>query len=91
MDQTVVELSSITVPTPEPYDDKDPDRQRENLAYVALQVIAQMQAHSMTVSAAMLNGDLVQALEDLQYQGVVLEAQGVQLFVTRKNGSEVLS
>lgn len=32
-----INVSGITVPTPEPFDKTQPERQRENLAYVALQ------------------------------------------------------
>jgi hypothetical protein len=32
-------LQNITIPTPEPYDDKDPTRQQENYYYVYLQLL----------------------------------------------------
>jgi len=38
-----VTLSGVTFPTPAPYDSKDPHKQRENLCYVALQILQAFQ------------------------------------------------
>lgn len=35
-----ISLSNLTAPTPEPYDRTQPEKQRENLAYVLLQVFS---------------------------------------------------
>lgn len=44
----MISLSDITIPEPHPYDAQDPQKQRENLAYVALQIL----------TAAKANGDI---------------------------------
>jgi len=36
-----ITFQAVTVPTPEPYAKRDSEKQRENLAYVMLQLIAQ--------------------------------------------------
>jgi hypothetical protein len=38
--QITLDFSQLTIPTPEPYDGGAKDKQRENLAYVVLQLIA---------------------------------------------------
>jgi hypothetical protein len=42
----MISLSGITIPTPEPYDDKNPNKQRENYYYVQLQILAAAKAAS---------------------------------------------
>jgi hypothetical protein len=39
-----IDLSTLTIPTPEPYDKKNPEQQRENMAFVALQILQQVAA-----------------------------------------------
>jgi hypothetical protein len=39
--QVTIDFSQVSVPTPELYANSTPDKQRENLAYVALQLCAQ--------------------------------------------------
>jgi len=51
-------LSAITIPTPVPYDEKDPTRQIENLAYVLLQVVQTVQG------AGFKFGDVDKATKD---------------------------
>lgn len=40
----MISLSSITIPTPQPYDKTQPERQRENLSYVLLQILQEAKA-----------------------------------------------
>jgi hypothetical protein len=40
----MVSLTTITIPTPQPYDSKDSQRQIENLCYVLLQIFSQAKA-----------------------------------------------
>jgi len=49
MAETLVEMGLITVPTPEPFDANRPERQRENLAYVINQILAQMQQNNVKI------------------------------------------
>jgi hypothetical protein len=51
-------LSGVTFPTPAPYDSKDPNKQRENLCYVLLQVLQSFQ------SAGFKFGDVDKATKD---------------------------
>ena len=58
-----IDLSTITIPTPEPYQKNEPDQQRENLAFVVLQVIETIKQQN-----PIFDVDIVQAIKDLQLQ-----------------------
>lgn len=60
-----VNLSAITVPTPEPYDDKDPQRQAENLCYVLNQLLAAGKAAGWAIPDP---ADVLAAIEALPFQ-----------------------
>lgn len=57
-------LTHITIPTPEPYNKSKSDQQRENLAYVALQVLQEAKQDGFTLSDG-----LVTAIESLTLAG----------------------
>ena len=69
-----VTLSGVTFPTPAPYDSKDPHKQRENLCYVALQILQAFQG------AGFKFGDFDKATKD----GVDIKTaiQGISLSVS---------
>lgn len=49
MANTLVEMGLISVPTPEPFDANRAERQRENLAYVLNQILAQMSQNNVLI------------------------------------------
>lgn len=71
-----IPLTTVTVPTPQPYDSKFDSRNQENLAYVWLQIFQAAKASGEQVNlnpqAATLTvdlGDLTQAVKDLHFNG----------------------
>jgi hypothetical protein len=71
-------LSAVTIPTPEPYDKKDPQKQLENLSYVLLQIISTAKLAGFTFNDAQggLSVDvsgLEGAIRDLKYNEQVLD------------------
>lgn len=70
-----IPLTTITIPTPEPYQKQDPTRNQENLAYVQMQIYAALKAAGETVSMNPSTAltvdltDLIQAVKDLQFNG----------------------
>lgn len=72
-------LTNITIPTPQPYDKNDSNRQRENYYYVMLQLLGVAKTNGETVSfnpSSSLSVDvdaIVQALQDLQYNGEIID------------------
>jgi hypothetical protein len=87
-------FSTITVPTPEPYDEQHADRQRENCYYVVNQLLAQLHANNATVDLepvlqALLDvdlTDLIQAVQDLAFTGTSIELPG---FHVKRIGSAI--
>jgi hypothetical protein len=83
-------LSAVTIPTPEPYDDKDPQRQLENLAFVLLQMIQQAKTAGFVFSDVAANAggvdltDITQAVNDLKYNGEVIDLGPIQIHLTGK-------
>jgi len=62
----VIDLSGLTVPTPAAYDEQNPTKQMENLAYVKLQVYALMVAEGFQqTDAAKSLEDIVNEIADL--------------------------
>lgn len=54
-----IDLSSITIPTPEPFDPENPTKQLENLAYVKLQIYA------LEKTAGFIRSDSAKSIEDV--------------------------
>lgn len=75
-------FSSLTVPTPEPYDSGNPNKQRENFFYVLNQAIVLGKNEGWELPGPL---EFWQALNDLQFQGVILDGGGVKILMTRKN------
>lgn len=74
-----ISLADITIPTPAAYDSSDPAKQRENLCYVALQILAAAKSAEEPIS---INVDALQsAVEDLTFSGERIEipALGIML------------
>jgi hypothetical protein len=111
MDEILISLEPIAVPTPEPYSKNNPTKQHENLCYVGLQLLHQMKQQGVQISSRMIDGSLVdaltdmgcegtgdpgdiasgldaivEALTDLQFQGVVLDSNGLRIVLTRQAG-----
>lgn len=70
-----IPLTTITIPTPQPYDKQNSERNRENYYYVWLQILqaAKNAGESVSLnpstSLAVDLADLVQAVRDLMYNG----------------------
>lgn len=80
-------LTTITIPTPEPYLKNDPTRNVENLAYVQLQIYAAAKAAGETVSLNPSAPDLtalIEALHALQYNGETIDLGDVSIILTGK-------
>lgn len=71
---TTVTFSALTMPTPEPYDSADPNRQRENFYYVLNQILTTLKANSAT-----LDLDITQAVGDLSFAGEILDMPGLNI------------
>jgi hypothetical protein len=84
--EVLVDLSQLTIPTPEPFDKSQPERQRENLAYVAMQVLDLFKQAGVQISSRGLDGSISQGLLDLQYEGVVLDLGPIKVIKTHKTG-----
>lgn len=68
-----IPLTTITIPTPEPYLKNDPTRNQENFWYVWLQIlqVAKDAGESVTLNPSMTIdlADLTQAVKDLMLNG----------------------
>jgi len=91
--QITLDLSLITVPTPEPYLKNEPDRQRENLAYVGLQLLAQAKQQGVKVTYTDVDeGDTIglqldgtaQATRDLQWQNQTFDLGPLKIIVSNR-------
>lgn len=93
--QVTITSAQITVPTPEPYDSADPDKQRENLAYVALQLcsLAKQAGVKLTytdddVTPVGLRLDGVAlAARDLQYNDQVIDLGAFKIILSGRTVS----
>jgi hypothetical protein len=73
-----ISLSGISIPLPEPYNSKDPHKQRENFYFVQLQILAAAKAENLTweelnSSASMTFTlpeirEVIDVLKDIAYQ-----------------------
>jgi len=72
-------MAAVTVPTPEPYDDKDPTQQLENVCYVLLQMLSLAKNAGFTVQdsqSATMNVNLEgveQRLDALAWNSIQLD------------------
>lgn len=72
-----VELGSITFPAPEPYDPAHPERNRENLAYLLIQVLDRVVQGQET-----LDLDIVEAVRGLQFNHATIRWGDVEIILT---------
>jgi hypothetical protein len=70
-------LTTITIPTPEPYSKNDATRNQENLAYVQLQILSVAKTNGEAVAVNLT--DVVQAVQDLQFNGQILDFGNLQI------------
>lgn len=72
-------LTQLTIPTPQPYDDKDPTQQLENLCYVALQLLGLAKSAGFVVrenQATVLDVSLAGVetkLDELKWNTILLD------------------
>jgi hypothetical protein len=64
-------LTQLTIPTPQPYDAKDPTRQLENLCYVALQMLSFAKAAGFVVRDNLAGVET--KLDELKWNTIVLD------------------
>jgi len=92
--QITIDFSQTTVPTPEPYDDKDVCRQRENLAYVANQLLSQAQQQGVKlvytdVDEGALEGlrldGVERATKDLIWNSQVIDLGPIKIVLTSRS------
>lgn len=92
--QVTINSAQITVPTPGPYDSTDPDKQRENLAYVALQLcsLAKQAGVKLTYTddatpvGLRLDG-VALAVRDLQYNDQVIDLGALKIIFSGRTVS----
>jgi hypothetical protein len=82
-------LSAVTIPTPQPYDDKEPTQQLENLSYVLLQIIEQAKASGFTFNDAQVTltvdvSGVESAIRDLKYNSETLDLGPIRIHLTGK-------
>lgn len=82
-------LTAVTIPTPQPYDDKDPQRQIENLSYVVLQILSQAKLAGFTFNDAQVSltvdvSGIESAIRDLKYNGEIIDLGPIKLYLTGK-------
>lgn len=93
-------FSDLTVPTPEPYDSKNPERQRENFFYALNQVLGELKAASaeisinifvpeISTSVALSAPGIEEAIRDLKYEGILLDLGNIKVIRTGKTGSVI--
>lgn len=88
------DLSQVTIPTPQPYDNKDANKQRENLCYVLLQVVSQAKQAGFTLTDTQVSltvdvTGIEDALRDLKYNSEVLDLGPIKIYLTGKTLSLV--
>jgi hypothetical protein len=75
-----IDFDAITWPTPAAYDSADPHKQRENLAYVWLQILSQC--------AGTLDVDVADALKALQFNNATIRTgAGLEIILTNAAAS----
>lgn len=90
--QITLSLAPVTIPTPEPYDAAHPDKQRENCAYVALQVLAQAKQQGVKLTYTDIDGAPIgwrldgveRATRDLAWNGQVIDLGPIQIVLTNR-------
>ena len=85
----MIEFQTLTIPTPEPYDDKDENQQRENFFYVVNQIFTQAKAQNLTLTDLLSQGtlsldstafeELTGAVKDLQFNSMTIDFGPFQL------------
>lgn len=76
-----IPLTTITVPTPEPYNSSYPHQQQENFFFVLLQIFdqAKQAGDSITLS----NADLTEAVQDLAFTGGKIEVPALGITLSK--------
>ena len=88
-------LTQVTIPTPQPYDDKDENRQRENLCYVALQMLSQAKQAGFVFQdsqTAVMNVNLEGVetkLDELKWNTIILDLWPLGKIYGHYNGPAV--
>ncbi len=79
-------LGAITIPAPEAYDPEYPHRNQENFYRSCLQILGQLSAISFEISDSeeAEKSAIVQALQDLQYNGETLDLGPLKITFTGK-------
>jgi len=85
-----INLSGVTVPTPQPYDDKFDTRNAENFYFVALQIFQLLKDAAFKVPDKDETAtETVKAIQDLQYNGETLDLGPLQITFTGKTISVI--
>ena len=85
-----IDLSPLSIPTPQPYSKADATRNNENFYYVMLQVLDLLKAAAFKIpdkNEAVT--ETVKALQDLQYNGETLDLGPLQITFTGKTISVI--
>ena len=80
-----INLSTLSIPTPQPYSKNDATRNNENFYYVMLQVLDLLKSAAFKVpDKDEAVTETVKALQDLQFNGQVLDLGPLQITFTGK-------
>jgi len=69
MADIIIEFTGLTLPTEEPFDKAQPEKQRENLAYVCLQIIRKLKQYQFTLKVpeeSVVTGDTGTLLTEIR-------------------------
>lgn len=81
----MIQFNQLTLPTPQPYDKNDSNRQQENFFYALNQILAQLKANNETKDLNPATNqtvnvnldDLTQAVKDLAFNGEEINLAGI--------------
>lgn len=73
----MIDFSALNIPPPAPYSSTEPDKQRENLAYVCVQILQQLYTNNVKLEDL----DVVRALKDLQYNHLVFDFGAIRIIL----------
>jgi hypothetical protein len=78
-----IDFSAIITATPEPYNPFRPDKQRENLAAVWMQILDQL-----ADQGEILDIDLIEVIKALQFNNAVIRWGDLEITLTHQSASQ---
>jgi len=88
MPDIIIEFTDLSLPTEEPFDKKRPEKQRENLAYVCLQIIRKLKQYQFTLTVpeeSVVIGDIGTLLTEIRDNIADLKFNGESVTYSTKD------